>query len=123
MHHLGIDGYRELTRVTVDAARRLVAGVRAVPGLTVLGEPDAHVFTIASAPDAPDAIDVFVLGDALLKKGWLLDRQTPPDSLHATVSAANVPNVDAFLADLAECADRARATRTDDRSTTYATLE
>ena len=123
MHHLGIDGYRELTRVTVDAARRLVAGVRAIPGLTVLGEPDAHVFTISTRPDEPDAIDVFVLGDALLKKGWLLDRQTPPDSLHATVSAANVPNVDAFLADLAECADRARTARTDDRSTTYATLE
>jgi len=59
----------------------------------------------------------------MAKKGWLLDRQTPPDSLHATVSAANVPNVDAFLGDLADCADGARAAHTDDRSTTYATLE
>jgi sphinganine-1-phosphate aldolase len=123
MHHLGIDGYRELTRATIDAARRLVAGVRAIPGLTVLGEPDAQVFTIAAAPDATDAPDVFALGDALLAKGWLLDRQTPPDSLHATVSAANVPNVDEFLTDLAACADAARATRADDRSTDYATLE
>jgi glutamate/tyrosine decarboxylase-like PLP-dependent enzyme len=123
MHHLGIDGYRELTRATIDAARRLVAGVRAIPGLTVLGEPDAQVFTIAAEPGANDAPDVFALGDALLAKGWLLDRQTPPDSLHATVSAANVPTVAEFLADLAQCAAAARATRTDDRSTNYATLE
>jgi glutamate/tyrosine decarboxylase-like PLP-dependent enzyme len=32
MHHLGIDGYKRLTRITLDTARRLVAGVRAIDG-------------------------------------------------------------------------------------------
>jgi glutamate/tyrosine decarboxylase-like PLP-dependent enzyme len=114
MQHLGLDGYRRLTRDTIDAARRIVAGARDL-GLTVLGEPDAHILAIAS-----DDIDVFALGDALLERGdWFHDRQSPPDALHATVSAGNVPMVDAYLADLATCVDQVRGQRAEDRSTNY----
>ena len=45
-------------------------------------------------------LDPFALGDALQARGWYLDRQKPPDSLHATVSAGNAPVVDEFLTDL-----------------------
>lgn len=120
LNFLGEDGYTRLTRTTVDAAERLVAGVRAVDGLRVLGEPEAHVAALAAESDATD---VFALGDALQERRWFLDRQGPPDSLHATVSAGNAPMIDAFLDDLAECAGFARATRTADRGTEYATLE
>ena len=67
--------------------------MRDIPQLAVLGEPDAHVFALSS----PE-IDVFALGDALHARHWHLDRQKPPDSLHATVSAGNAPVVDEFLA-------------------------
>jgi sphinganine-1-phosphate aldolase len=120
LNFLGEDGYTRLTQTTVDAAERLVAGVRAVDGLRVLGEPDAHVAALSADGDV---IDVFALGDALQERRWFLDRQGPPDSLHATVSAGNAPMIDAFLDDLAECADVARATRAANRGTEYATLE
>lgn len=120
LHYLGEDGYLRLTREAVDAARKLIDGVRSVDGLRVLGKPVAHVAAIAADGDA---IDVFALGDALQGRGWFLDRQRPPDSLHATVSAGNAPMIDAFLTDLAECAGIARATRAADRGTEYATLE
>ncbi|GIU88080.1 MAG: aspartate aminotransferase family protein [Acidimicrobiia bacterium] len=123
MHHLGIDGYRRLTRVAVDAARRIAAGVRATPGLTVLGEPQAHLLAIAADPEAARPVDVFALGDALARRGWFHDRQSPPDSLHATVSAGNAPVVDEYLADLAACVDEVLGTRAADRRTDYATLE
>jgi sphinganine-1-phosphate aldolase len=118
MHRLGIDGYRRLTRVTIEATRELVAGVRAIPALGVLGEPDAHVFAISSTE-----LDVFALGDALRRRHWHLDRQNPPDSLHATVSAGNAPVVDAFLSDVRESVAEVGGARTDDRGTEYATLE
>ena len=118
MHRLGIDGYRRLTRITRDATRRLVEGVRATPGLIVLGEPDAHVFALSSPQ-----LDVFALGDALHERGWHLDRQKPPDSLHATVSAGNAPVVDEFLGDLRTAVNEVGGSRTDDRGTEYATLE
>jgi glutamate/tyrosine decarboxylase-like PLP-dependent enzyme len=123
MHRLGIDGYRRLTRVTVDAARRLVAGVRAVGGLVVLGEPQAQLVAIAVAPEWADRLDMFRIGDALLARGWYLDRQAPPDSLHATVSAGNAPVIEEFLRDLATAVREVAGTRTADRDTNYSTLE
>ncbi len=46
MHKLGIDGYRRLTRVVIDTTRQLVSAVRETKGLTIVGEPDAHMFAI-----------------------------------------------------------------------------
>jgi hypothetical protein len=63
------------------------------------------------------------VGDALQERKWFLDRQTPPDSLHATVCAANAPMVDEFLTDLQAAVAQVGARRLDDRSTNYATLE
>ncbi len=118
MHKLGVDGYRRLTRVTIETARTIIDGVRATPALRVLAEPEAHLLAIAS-----DSVDVFAVGDAMHERGWHLDRQRPPDSLHLTVSAGNAPVVDDFLRDLRACVDQVRGTRADDRSTNYATLE
>ena len=123
MHHLGIEGYKALTRTTIETARRMAEGIRAIDGITVLGEPEAHLLAITAAPGWEDRLDVFALGDALQARGWFHDRQHPPDSLHATVSAGNAPVIEAYLADLAACVDEVLGRRTDDRSTSYATLE
>ncbi|MEY2468478.1 MAG: sphinganine-phosphate aldolase, partial [Actinomycetota bacterium] len=123
MHSLGIDGYKRLTEATIDASRRMIAGVRAIDGVTVLGEPEAHLLAIAAAPGWEERIDIFSVGDALAQNGWFHDRQTPPDSLHATVSAGNAAVIDDYLRDLAAAVAEAGGTRTDDRSTNYATYE
>jgi glutamate/tyrosine decarboxylase-like PLP-dependent enzyme len=123
LHHLGMEGYLRLTKATLDTRVRMVDGVRAIAGLTVLGEPEAQCLAISTAPGYEDLLDVFAVGDALLARGWHLDRQKPPDSLHATVSAGNAPVIEDFLADLAECVSEVGGTRLADRSTSYATLE
>jgi hypothetical protein len=98
--------------------------VRATPGLTVLVEPEAQILGITADPAADNAPDVFAVGDALAELGgWYLDRQSPPDTLHATVCAANAPAIDAFAADLATAVARVGAARAADRSTSYSTLE
>jgi glutamate/tyrosine decarboxylase-like PLP-dependent enzyme len=123
LHALGREGYLRLARATVDARHRMVDGIRAVGGLTVLGEPEAQCLAIAAASGYEDVLDVFAVGDALLAQGWHLDRQKPPDSLHATVSAGNAPVIDGFLDDLAASVAEVGGTRLQDRSTSYATLE
>ena len=120
LHHLGTEGYQRLTQQTIDTRRRMVEGIRAIPGLTVLGEPEAQLVAMASLDDA---LDVFAIGDALQARGWFHDRQTPPDSLHSTVSAGNVPVIEEYLGALRECVEEVGGTRIEDRSTTYATLE
>jgi glutamate/tyrosine decarboxylase-like PLP-dependent enzyme len=123
LHYLGTEGYQRLAQVTIDTHRRMVEGIRDIPGLAVLGEPEAHLVAMAIAPGYEEALDVFAVGDALQTKGWFHDRQTPPDSLHATVSAGNAPVIEEYLADLATCVGEVGGTRLTDRSTTYATLE
>jgi glutamate/tyrosine decarboxylase-like PLP-dependent enzyme len=123
MHHLGIEGYLRLTATTIETARRMVEGVRAVEGLTVLGEPEAHLVAIAAAPGWEDRVDIFAVGDALQRRGWFHDRQKPPDTLHATVSAGNAPVIEDYLRDLAASVEEVLGQRVDDRSTNYATLE
>ncbi|HZB71653.1 MAG TPA: aminotransferase class V-fold PLP-dependent enzyme [Acidimicrobiales bacterium] len=121
LHHLGEEGYLRLAGAAWGAARTLEAGVRAVPGLAVRGEPDATLVAFGAAD--PEALDVFAVGDELAARGWYLDRQTPPDSLHATVTAGHAASVDELVADLADAVAAVGGGRAGDRSTTYATLE
>jgi glutamate/tyrosine decarboxylase-like PLP-dependent enzyme len=122
MQHLGAEGYRRLTRVTLETRDALLAAVRSVPGLRVLGEPEAQIVAFTAEPAS--GLDAFALGDALLARGgWHHDRQTPPDSLHSTVSAGNAPVIAEWAADLRACAAELLGKRAADRSTNYATLE
>lgn len=123
MHHLGIEGYLRLTRTAIETRQRLVEGIRAVPGLAVLGEPDAHLFAMTGDPGHEPFVDAFALGDALAARGWYFDRQGPPDSLHATVSAGNAPVVDELLEDLRGAVERLGGRVARDRATRYASLE
>jgi sphinganine-1-phosphate aldolase len=124
LHHLGADGYLRLAEVAHRAATDLMATVGATPGLALRGEPDATVLAFGADPDDP-GIDTFALGDALAERGgWFFDRQTPPDSLHATVHAGHGPVIDALCSDLRAVSAALRSTggRAADRSTTYGTI-
>lgn len=123
IRHLGIDGYMELTRQTLANADRMRAGISDIDGIRVLGDGRYHLVGMAADPAFTPEIDMFALGDALLERGWFHDRQTPPDTLHSTVSNSNTGVIEDYLADLGECVAAVRGTRTDDRSTNYATLE
>ncbi len=123
MSHLGIEGYVDLTRQTLENADRLRAGIAAIDGVRVLGDGRFHLVAMASDPAFTPEIDMFALGDALLARGWYHDRQGPPDNLHSTVSNTNTGVIDDYLVDLGECVASVAGTRAADRSTTYATLE
>ena len=51
---------------------------------------------------------MFAIGDGLLRRGWYLDRQGPPPSLHATVNAVHAAVMDQFVVDLREASAEAR---------------
>ena len=125
VRHLGRDGYRRLVRATLEAADRIRAGVRAVDGLSVPGDPRHHLLSITADPTADVPVSIPTLGEALAARHWHLDRQGPPDGLHLTVSAGNVPAVNEWLADLSdavvETRERGNADPAGDGS--YATLE
>lgn len=123
MQHLGVDGYVALTRQALQNADQMRAGVRAIDGLTVLGDGAYHLIAMAADPADPDPLDVFAIGDALQRRGWFHDRQTNPDNLHSTVSNSNTGVIDEYLDALRASVDEVRGTTAEDRSTNYATLE
>jgi sphinganine-1-phosphate aldolase len=124
LHHIGMEGYKRLTKATIEARERMVEGIRSIEGLQVLGEPEAQLVAMAVADGWGDRLDAFAIGDALLARGgWYHDRQGPPETLHSTVSAGNAPMIEEYLADLETVVAETLGTRAADRSTSYATLE
>ena len=124
LHHLGEDGYLRLADDAFRAATALRDAIDAGPGIAVRGTPDATVFAFGGL-DGPHGVDTFALGDALADRGgWFFDRQTPPDSLHATVHAGHLAVVDDLCLDLAAATDELLRTgaRAVDRGTTYGTV-
>lgn len=123
MRHLGLEGYLKLTQATLDNADAMRAGIRRIEGLRVLGDGAYHLVAMAADPASDRAIDMFALGDALLKRGWFHDRQGPPDTLHSTVSNSNTGVMEQYLADLEASVAEVGTARAADRATNYATLE
>lgn len=111
LHAIGDDGYLDLARQTLRATRRLVDGVRRLPGLRVLGAPELAL--VALAADGAEDVDVFEVCDEMAARGWYVQAQLGyrgiPASIHLTLTASSDQHVDALLADLAESVDKARA--------------
>lgn len=104
---LGRQGYAELGRATLEATTRLRAGLAAIPGLRVLGEPESSLVAFAG-----DGVDVFVLADEARARGWFLQPQLSyagiPANLHITVTGVTLAGVEAMLKVIAESAEAAR---------------
>lgn len=125
MSYLGRDGYLALSDTALRTADRLRAGIAALAGVTVLGDGDLHLVAMAAETtnDGSAALDIFAVGDALAARGWYVDRQGPPESLHHTVSNGNAAVIEEYLVDLAAATASVGTSRVEDRSTRYATLE
>ena len=148
LHFLGEDGYLRLAEDTYRAARSLRSAIEGLPGLAVRGDPDATVLAfggdadatrlafggdvdatglaLTGVPPAAGPIDTFALGDTLAERGgWYFDRQSPPDSLHATVHAGHAAVMGELIDDLTAVVGELATTgsRAVDRSTTYGTIE
>lgn len=106
MMALGEEGYLRLAKGAWEAAQRLRAGISKIEGLRLLGRPDATIVTWASNDPG---VDVYAVADQMILRGWPVDRQQSPPSVHLTVNAANLPVVDTYLSDLAACVEHVRA--------------
>ncbi len=96
MHFLGEDGYLRAAAAVMESVGRLRQGIAALPELHILGDPDMSLLAIGS-----QRLDIYEVGDEMTARGWHLDRQQHPPSLHLTISAHHAGMEDLFLADLA----------------------
>ncbi len=111
LHYLGEDGYLRLTRVARAATEQLIAGLRAIPGARVLGTPAATLVAFTF-----DDADPFAVGAGLAERGWVVDQQQPPPSLHCTVNAVHDGVIEEFLITLRGVLDDVRGQRARQRA-------
>jgi glutamate/tyrosine decarboxylase-like PLP-dependent enzyme len=101
LHHLGDEGYLRVTAAARRACLELAAGIEATGQLRLLAAPDATLFAVVA--NDPGRLDVFAVADAMWRRGWYVDRQGPPNSLHFTVNAIHDGLIPRVVADLGDC--------------------
>ena len=121
MRYLGNDGYMRVTAAARKACLELAAAVGDIPELVLRAEPDVTLLAIGAADD--DRLDVFAVADGLWRRGWYVDRQGPPPSLHCTVSVVHDGKIDAFVTDLRASLDEVVQARQHGSQGAYGTVE
>jgi glutamate/tyrosine decarboxylase-like PLP-dependent enzyme len=119
--HLGDDGYTKLTEHARQATEKLANHITSHDHLVLRGYPDSTLISFGATD--PTALNVFAVADDLRARGWYIDRQTPPDSLHCTVSAVHRTTMDAFIADLDASVNAVLNTRLSGDVGAYGNLE
>jgi glutamate/tyrosine decarboxylase-like PLP-dependent enzyme len=106
MMALGEEGYIALAKKTIAAADQLKAGIHEIDGLRVVGRPEATIVTYASA--TPE-VDIYAVADQLQGRGWSIDRQQEPPSIHCSLHAGHSTVIDGYLVDVAEAVAAVRS--------------
>lgn len=109
MRHLGREGYLRLAQGVMNTTERLMGCVRSIDELDILGNPAMCVFAFGSKDPG---FDVVSLGAKMHDRGWRLDRQQLPDSMHMMVTPAHSGVVDRFCEDLSRAAEDVRTEAT-----------
>ena len=98
MHHLGDDGYLRLTAQAREATLKLATTISSSENYVLRAQPETTLLCFGAKN--PDSLNVFAVADELWQRGWYIDRQTPPDSLHCTVNAIHHDKIELFVKDL-----------------------
>ncbi|HOZ49051.1 MAG TPA: aspartate aminotransferase family protein [Candidatus Hydrogenedentes bacterium] len=106
LHALGEDGFVENVRNVMAITRKLQEGIRAIPGLEIVGRPPMSLFAYQSTDPK---LNIYAVGDFLERRGWHIDRQQKPASLHAMVNPNHAAVADQYLADLHDAVAYVRA--------------
>eukprot|EP00731_Ephydatia_muelleri_P023907 Em0016g178a len=101
MRFVGTDGYVDMARRIVGSARKIKAALKGIPGVFVMGDPQASIVAFGSKE-----FDIYRLYAAMTGKGWHLSSLQYPPSVHICLTAIHTEEgvVDRFIGDMKECA-------------------
>jgi glutamate/tyrosine decarboxylase-like PLP-dependent enzyme len=95
LNYFGLDGYTAMTRQLMDVVGVVRDGIDSIDGVDVVADPIGPVFAFAS-----DEYDMYAVGDAMDDKGWHLNRNREPESLHVMLSPVHAKLADELVRDL-----------------------
>lgn len=104
LHHLGVDGYKEIVQGTQGASQQFIEGIGTIPELRVLGKPVMNLVAVVSQHPQ---VDIFEIAEMMKKRGWYLQTQLASNcsaqALHLNINRANVPFIPELIQDLKQC--------------------
>ena len=107
--YFGHEGYADLAHTVRRATLAMHDEIGTIPELVVRAIPDTSLICIGSVDE--DRVPIFSVADALAQRGWYVDRQTPPHSIHLTINAIHAPLVAQFASELRQCVLEVRDSR------------
>jgi sphinganine-1-phosphate aldolase len=103
MNYLGEEGYLRIAKQVMETTDFLKEGIAAIEGIEIISNPDVSILAIGS-----DELDIYAVGDEMTARGWHLDRQQFPASLHLTVNHAHSVSQAQFISDLGASVEKAK---------------
>ncbi|MEO4053026.1 aspartate aminotransferase family protein [Solibacillus sp. CAU 1738] len=104
MNYLGVEGYKKLAQQTINTTKKFIEGIQQIQELSILGNPQASIFTVASKE-----VNIFALADQMEIRGWHMDRQQLPNCLHFMITPAHEHVVEEFIVDLQQSVAEVKA--------------
>ena len=102
---LGVEGYKKVATDLMGFVDAYRAGISAIDGLKVLGNPHLSIVAYCS-----DEFDIFRVAELMSEKGWLPGLLQQPKGIHRMMSMVHAVSLDEYLADLRIAVEQVRRT-------------
>lgn len=80
---MGQDGYMRIAAKVMQTTEQIVRAVGKIDGLKMIAEPDMTCVCIVSDSSR---VNIHAVADVMEAKGWKIERQQLPDSIHVSGS-------------------------------------
>jgi sphinganine-1-phosphate aldolase len=107
LNYLGEEGYLKLIGSINQTTQEFVKRINNLKDIMLVTQPDMSILSLKS-----ETVDIFQVNDGLQQKGWHLDGQQNPNSIHLTITHAHGEIIDEFFTDLKIAIDDARKQNT-----------
>lgn len=97
MHHLGRQGYLEITSALMSLRDRYLAEFARIPELAVIGPPDLTVVTVTSP-----SLNIFAISNAMRERGWYMSLVARPTAIQQTVNLVHEGRFKEYFDDLCQ---------------------
>eukprot|EP01099_Mayorella_cantabrigiensis_P001700 TRINITY_DN1754_c0_g1_i1.p1 TRINITY_DN1754_c0_g1~~TRINITY_DN1754_c0_g1_i1.p1 ORF type:complete len:551 (-),score=135.33 TRINITY_DN1754_c0_g1_i1:124-1608(-) len=108
--HLGSEGFLKVQSQVLQTAKYLINSINQIEGLQVIGDPQMTLLSFKSVDET--SFSIHVVADLMEERGWTIERQQLPDSIHLTVMPTHDRIKEKFIGDLKECVKFAKSDKT-----------
>lgn len=108
MNYLGDDGYLDIARRTLEAKKIILAGLKEMPYIRVMGDPESSLIAFTS-----DDLNVFHIVDEMKQLDWFIQPQLTgfgsKENVHLSLTSVSLDRCRELLADLPAAIQRAKS--------------